>query len=338
MNFAQPAQATEWRPKIAHGKTVGFDPRKNKAPDGAKEKIRELFFCRPCRGLFCLVILPTVAPWATFYRASGVVFALILFFSVGAAAQTTNTLSNGDNSTNQVPLLGNVPVFHLTRSQPLSDAEIQGRNLVRQILEQRPTTNSSFTGILSVRDATGNRTNYSFTCEVIVQATNWTSKYTSDSIKPRTENLLVNHADDSENIYSHFWSSIISRSGLSNDEFSQFANSDFWLCDLGLEFFHWPAQKILPKPTNLVRGREYTLLESTNPNPSTNGYSRVLSSIDKETGGILEAEAYDSKGELLKVFEPKSFKKVNGQWELQEMEIRNVQTGSRTRLEFDLKK
>jgi hypothetical protein len=25
---------------------------------------------------------------------------------------------------------------------------------------------------------------------------------------------------------------------------------------------------------------------------------------------------------------------VNGQWELQEMEIRNVQTGSRTRLEF----
>ena len=44
-----------------------------------------------------------------------------------------------------------------------------------------------------------------------------------------------------------------------------FANSDFWLGDLGLEFFHWPEQKILPKPTNLVRGRDYTLLESTNP-------------------------------------------------------------------------
>jgi hypothetical protein len=29
---------------------------------------------------------------------------------------------------------------------------------------------------------------------------------------------------------------------------------------------------------------------------------------------------------------------VNGQWQLQEMEIRNVQTGSRTRLEFDLEK
>ena len=117
-----------------------------------------------------------------------------------------------------------------------------------------------------------------------------------------------------------------------------FANSDFWLTDLGLEFFYWPEQKVLPKTTNLKRGREYTLLESTNRHPSTNGYSRVLTCIDKETGGILEAEAYDTKGELLKVFEPKSFKKVNGQWQLQEMEIRNVQTGSRTRLEFDLKK
>ena len=117
-----------------------------------------------------------------------------------------------------------------------------------------------------------------------------------------------------------------------------FARSDFWQCDLGLEFLHWPAQKILPKTTNLKRGREYTLLESTNPSPSTNGYSRVLSWIDKESGGILQAEAYDARGKLLKVFEPKSFKKVNGQWELQEMEIRNVQTGSRTRLEFDLKK
>ena len=113
--------------------------------------------------------------------------------------------------------------------------------------------------------------------------------------------------------------------------------SDFWVCDLGLEFFHWPAQKILPKPTNLKRGREYTLLESTNPNPSTNGYSRVLSWIDKESGGILKAEAYDAQGKLLKVFEPKSYgTDNNGQWQLKEIRIRNVQTGSRTWLEFDL--
>ena len=105
---------------------------------------------------------------------------------------------------------------------------------------------------------------------------------------------------------------------------------------MGLEFFHWPEQKILKH--EVKRSRGCSVLESTNPNPSTNGYSRVVSWIDEESGGIIHAEAYDFKNKLLKEFDPKSFKKVNGQWELQEMEIRNVQTGSRARIEFDLNK
>ncbi len=118
--------------------------------------------------------------------------------------------------------------------------------------------------------------------------------------------------------------------------FIPFANSDFWLCDLGLEFFHWPQQKVLKK--EIKRSRGCTVLESTNPNPATNGYSRVVSWIDGESGGIVQAEAYDFNGKLLKEFTPKSFKKVNGQWQVGTMQMDNVQTGSRTRLEFDLKK
>ena len=44
------------------------------------------------------------------------------------------------------------------------------------------------------------------------------------------------------------------------------------------------------------------------------------------------------KAGLLKEYDTKKLKKVNGQWQVEEMEIRNDQTGSRTRLEFDLKK
>ena len=50
--------------------------------------------------------------------------AAILFFPVGAMAQMTNDLS---------------------------DAEIQGRNLTRQLLEQRPGTNFVQTGVLNIR-------------------------------------------------------------------------------------------------------------------------------------------------------------------------------------------
>ena len=84
--------------------------------------------------------------------------------------------------------------------------------------------------------------------------------------------------------------------------------------------------------------RGCSVLESTNPDPSTNGYSRVVSWIDSESLGILHAEAYDAKGKLLKEYDTKKLKKVKGQWQVEEMEIDNDQTGSRTWLVFDLKK
>ena len=253
--------------------------------------------------------------WTDFRPATGVLAVLVGFLAVGAAAQTTNILS---------------------------DAEIQGRQLAQQLCDARPADNFTNKGVLQIRDGNGNRTNYSMTCEIALTPsltpTNWCSIYTSSAMKPWDEHLVIGHVNKTSSFYEHYESSVASAQILPSSEFSPFANSDFWLCDLGLEFFHWPQQKVLPKTTNLKRGRDYTLLESTNPNPATTGYSRVLTWIDKESGGILEAEAYDFNGKLLKDFAPKSFKKVNGQWELQEMEIRNVQTGSRTRLEFDLKK
>ena len=247
--------------------------------------------------------------------------ALVLFLAVGATAETTNNLS---------------------------DAEIQGRQLAQELCDTWPNTNYVQAGVLNIRDANGQKTKISLRCEVIVTAAIWQIIYktigTNNVGWTNGVCLKIIHTAGQPNWYS--WSNynsggIISGMGESKWPGTQWTHpipGDFLAVDLGLEFFHWPQQKVLPKTTNLKRGRDYTLLESTNPNLATNGYSRVLSWIDKETGGILEAEAYNAQGQLLKVFEPKSFKKINGQWELQEMEIRNVQTGSRTRLEFDLNK
>ena len=51
---------------------------------------------------------------------------------------------------------------------------------------------------------------------------------------------------------------------------------------------------------------------------------------------LIRAEVYDSENRLLKEFSVGSVKKVRGRWELKDMEIRNEQTDSLTRLEFDL--
>ena len=50
--------------------------------------------------------------------------------------------------------------------------------------------------------------------------------------------------------------------------------------------------------------------------------------------GIVHADAYDAKGEVLKRFDPKSLEKVEGEYKLEEMEILNRQTGSQTFIKF----
>jgi len=115
-----------------------------------------------------------------------------------------------------------------------------------------------------------------------------------------------------------------------------FAGSDFWLMDLGLEFFHWPEQRLL-KP-EMRHNRSCRVLESINPASDPAGYARVVSWIDLETDGLVCAEAYDRGNRLVKEFSVGSFRKVEGRYQLQDMKIRNAKTGRRTELEFDLKK
>jgi hypothetical protein len=115
-----------------------------------------------------------------------------------------------------------------------------------------------------------------------------------------------------------------------------FAGSDFSIADLGLEFFHWPEQHLIKK--EMKRSRSCKVLESINPKPDAGSYSRVVSWIDNESDGIVMAQAYDAKGERIKDFIPQKFEKVNGQWQLERMEIDNRQTGSSTRVDFDLNK
>ena len=121
-----------------------------------------------------------------------------------------------------------------------------------------------------------------------------------------------------------------------NDTMIPFAGSDFWLCDLGLEFFHWPEQKVLKKEFH--RQCACTVLESTNPNPAPGSYSRVVCWIDNDSLGIVEAYAYDANNRKLKNFYPKNFEKVNGQYQLESMVMENLQTGSKSVMEFDLDK
>jgi len=244
----------------------------------------------------------------------------------------------------------------------LSDAEMQGRGLALKTLEQAPAvaTNNfvvlTNSGVLQIRSHDGTSTQVTVVCDTYVLPGEWTQLYEA-RFAQQTNFFYIIHTAALTNIYfggtntaKHRFVPVLGDLELighfehgfkdlplSSSQLSEpFAGSDFWLGDLGLEFLHWPGQQLLPKTTNLKRGREYSLLESTSPNPAPGGYSRVVSWIDKETGGILEAEAYDASGKKLKDFEPKSFEKVGGKYQVKTLIMDNVQTESRSELNFDL--
>jgi len=102
-----------------------------------------------------------------------------------------------------------------------------------------------------------------------------------------------------------------------------------------LEFLHWPKQRLLKK--QMRHGKSCDVLESINPAPVPGGYARVVAWIMIESPhGIIHADAYDARGEVLKRFDPKSLEKIQGEYQLEEMEIRNRKTDSETVIKFNL--
>ena len=84
-------------------------------------------------------------------------------------------------------------------------------------------------------------------------------------------------------------------------------------------------------------GKSCNQLESINPAPVPGGYARVVSWIMIENPhGIVHADAYDAQDKVIKRFEPKSLEKVQGEYQLEEMQISNRKTGSQTVIKFNL--
>jgi hypothetical protein len=228
-------------------------------------------------------------------------------------------------------------------AKPNPNADADGRALVADLLSKRPApefkTNQCFLSIRPPKNQ-GARQLIPVHFRELITEQAWTSIYeTAPTNRAPRVRLTVLRQPDSANEYR--LAEAPDAAGLDAAEkpvtgsgtMVPFAGSDFWIADLGLEFLHWPTQRLLKK--EMTRGQFCNVLESVALAAQTNGYVRVKSWLDIDTGGVVYAEAYDAAGKLLKEFAPKGLKKVQGGWELEEVEIINRQTGSRTRLQFD---
>jgi hypothetical protein len=233
--------------------------------------------------------------------------------------------------------LGNRPV-----TLDPKEGERRAGVLVTEMLSQKPDQNVTNTGVMTIRDGEGNRREVKVKFGIRVEGSKILSIYDGLGSDGGGTRLTVIHSDNAPNQYrvENFGAgnaTANSKTLSGKEAIIPFAGSDFWLADLGLEFLHWPQQRILR--TNSIRhNQSCSVLQSINPDPGSGGYARVESWIDIEAPhGVVHADAYGSNGKRVKQFDPKSVKKIEGQYKLEAMEMLDEKSGSRTVIKFDLR-
>lgn len=225
------------------------------------------------------------------------------------------------------------------RDTSYNDTKGEGKELVREILMRVPAEDSQILGLLKIRPDGENIEEIPIRMTVRAVESGWDDIYETQPVNGRAgEVFIVKHRGTNPNEYLFgTYRTIDEKPELkklaAHELYRTLAGSDFFLIDLGLEFLHWPSQKIVKK--EMRKSRSCRVVESINPNPRPGTYARVLSWIDFETSGIILAEAYDHQNKLLKEFSIQSFDRKEKR--LREMQIVNDQTDSRTRLELNFK-
>ena len=228
---------------------------------------------------------------------------------------------------------------------PPAEGERQAKQLIANLLSQKPSQNASNIAAVRIRGSDRKERQIPATFAVIVNPTNYVNVYEAGMSGggPAGMKLTIVHSDAQPNEYLLCGSASQGASAAEPRRLAQsqlmtpFAGSDFWVADLGLEFLHWPQQRVLKK--EMRKGQSCAVLQSINPHPVAGGYSRVVSWIGithPDEIILVHADGYDLQDRLLKEFDPKSLEKINGAYQLESMEMRNIQAGSRTIIEFNL--
>lgn len=217
---------------------------------------------------------------------------------------------------------------------PLPDPDRDGAELARKLRDAAPDGESSFSGVLIITASDDSVRTVPLQSRIAVSATNWVVTYHAGSTNgSRSETLTITHAIGQPNQFHYR----IGDTPQTNAPLTTaLAGSDFWLIDLGLDFLHWPKQRRTGH--DMRSSRSCHVLESSRPDAAGKaGYARVTSWVDIETGGLIRAEAYDFNGRLVKEFKVDRFRKVEGRYQLETMNIWSRLTGQETVLKFDLR-
>ena len=95
--------------------------------------------------------------------------------------------------------------------------------------------------------------------------------------------------------------------------------SDISYEDLALKFLYWSNAAVEGEQTMILR--KCWIIRTEPPAKSESQYSKAMLWIDKETGALMQAEAYGHDGKIARRFKVISPQKIDGVWLLKQMRI-----------------
>lgn len=221
----------------------------------------------------------------------------------------------------------------------LTPADQEGLALAEATLNLARASSFTNAGTIVIKPRGQDPTEFPVHFRVVTTGNRWMSQYEAIRTNPGEAPLFLTIVDEPGAPSRYFLGdidSVAQNPPVPPEQVAtmKFAGSDFWLCDLGLEFLRWPVQRLVKK--DMVRGQACNVLESVNPTAPAAGYQRVVSWIDIDTGGIVLATAYDVEDRVMKEFVPKRMKKIDGEWRPIEMRMEDRPGRSRTSIIFDV--
>ena len=206
--------------------------------------------------------------------------------------------------------------------------------LTRAVINHLPQKPVILTGRLTAdRAATG--TVSTLGIEILITATNGQvfGRYTlTDSFGDQTEQLTVTRQLDAPAV-TRYWVGHPPVETNLTDLFQIVNHSEISWMDLTLGFLWWPAGATIGKEE--VKGQMCYVVDMLSPTPARNRYATMRIWIEERVGMLLQAEAYNPNGDLVRRMSIKSFKKIDDQWMIKDLELRTFPDGTRTHLRID---
>jgi hypothetical protein len=106
--------------------------------------------------------------------------------------------------------------------------------------------------------------------------------------------------------------------------------TDIGWTDLSLSYLWWRGGKTVG--AEKIKGRDCYIVDLRAPADEAGEYAGVRLWIDPQIRILLQAAAYDAQGQLVKMLEVKSFKKIRSVWIIQNLDVQSFPVRHKTTL------